>query len=177
MLYMRISTNRALILAFAFASVGCTNLQRAQPTHSLRVSSTDRRAVHILLKQLYQSFNYGPGQEPNWGLMRASFLDGAQFVPEPSRGTPVRPYHVDKLITKWQSSMRGTPSLNHGYSEWIESTNIDRVGDMLRVDVIFYGKEPADPYPRKPGLDSLILVRVGDTWKVLSFIVHKESKL
>jgi len=168
---------RVLILALALMSLGCSALPRAERTPSHAVSATDRREVQVLLEQLYGSFNYGAGQEPDWRLMRASFIDGAQFVPEPSPDTPLRSYDVDTLIATWQSSMRAGHSTNLGYSEWISSTSVDKVGELLRVDVLFYGKEPGDSHPRKPGLDSLLLARVDGSWKVLSFVVHNESKL
>lgn len=168
---------RVLILAFAFMAVACSAVPRMERTPSHAVTATDRREVQVLLEQLYRSFNYGPGREPDWRLMRTSFVDGAQFVPEPSPGTPLRSYDVDALIAKWQSSMRAGSSSNLGYSEWIGSTSVDKVGELLRVDVVFYGKEPGDSHPRKPGLDSLLLARVNGSWKVLSFVVHSESKL
>ena len=42
---------------------------------------------------------------------------------------------------------------------------------------LFQAERPGDPSPRKPGLDSLVLARIGPTWKVLSFVVQYESKL
>jgi len=167
---------RALILAIALASMGCSAIPQAEPAPSRATLPIDGE-VQALLDRLYHSFNYGPGQEPDWKLMRTSFVDGAQYVPEPSAGSPLRSYDVDALIAKWQSSMRSSTSVNPGYSEWIGSTSISKVGDLLRVDIVFYGKEPGDRHQRQPGLDSLLLARVDGTWKVLSFVVHKESKL
>jgi hypothetical protein len=168
---------RVLILAFTLMSLGCSAVPRVERTPSHVVSATDQGEVQVLLEQLYRSFNYGAGQEPDWRLMRTLFVDGAQFVPEPSPGAPLRSYDVDALIAKWQSSMRAGSSPNLGYSEWIGNTSVDKVGELLRVDVLFYGKEPGDSHPREPGLDSLLLARVNGSWKVLSFIVHNESKL
>lgn len=51
------------------------------------------------------------------------------------------------------------------------------MGELVRVDVVFYGKELGDPHPRKPGLDSLLLARTAGSWRVLSFVVQYESKL
>ena len=158
-------------------SLGCSALPKAERTPFNAVSVVERREVQVLLEQLYRSFNYGAGQEPDWRLMRESFVDGAQFVPEPGSGEPLRSYDVDALIAKWRSSMRDDPSANHGYSEWIAGTSVEKVGEFLRVDVVFYGKEPGDSHARKPGMDSLLLARVDGGWKVLSFVVHNESKL
>ncbi len=169
--------NRALALSLALASLGCSTLPNVERTPVQAVSPTETRAVQLLIEPLYRSFNYGPGQEPDWRLMRAAFIDGAQFVPEPSPDAPLRSYDVDALIAKWQSSMRTGSSTNPGYSEWISSTSVSKVGEMIRVDVVFYGKEPGDPHPRQAGLDSLLLAQVDGSWQVLSFVVHKESKL
>lgn len=167
---------QASILAIALASMGCPAIPQAEPTTSRATSPIDSE-VQVLLDRLYRSFNYGPGEEPDWKSMRASFVDGAQFVPEPTGGSPLRSYDVDALIAKWQSSMRSGASVNLGYSEWIATISISKIGALLRVDVVFCGKEPGDPHQRQPGLDSLLLARVDGTWKVLSFVVHEESKL
>jgi len=167
---------RALILTVALASTGCSAIPQVAQTPS-RAALTADSEVQALLDRLYRSFNYGPGQEPDWKLMRASFVDGGQFVPEPTEGSQLRSHDIDALIAKWQSSMRANHAGNRGYSEWIGSTSITQVGDLLRVDVVFYGKEPGEPHQRQPGLDSLLLAQVDGTWKVLSFVVHRESKL
>ncbi len=161
----------ALVLALAACSTAPVVKAPGQP------AAVAEPEIRPLLERLYRSFNYGPRQEPDWRSMRACFIDGAQFVPEPPAGEPIRSYDVDALIAKWKSSMRRSKSANPGYSEWIDSTTITRTGDMLRVDVVFYGKEPGDPHPRRPGLDSLLLARSAGSWKVLSFVVQSESKL
>ena len=124
---------RVLILAFALMALGCSAVPRVERTPSHAVSATERREVQVLLEQLYRSFNYGAGQEPDWRLMRTSFVDGAQFVPEPGPGTPVRSYDVDALIARCQTSMRAGSSSNLGYPEWIGSTRVNKVGECSEL--------------------------------------------
>jgi hypothetical protein len=168
---------RSLLLAAAIVATGCSTLPSQNQVVSSSISPAEERQVRAVLERLYRSFNYGQGEEPEWQLMRSCFLDGALFAPEPEAGGTYRPLDVDALIRKWQASIRKRPSENAGYSEWIDQVSTSRVGNLIRADVTFYGKEATDSHPRKPGLDSLQLVKIGGDWKVLSFVVQYESKL
>ena len=62
-------------------------------------------------------------------------------------------------------------------TERIISIKTSKVGKLIRVDVLFQAMKTNDASPRKPGLDSLIFAKVGGVWKILSFVVHYESKI
>lgn len=168
---------KSLLLTAALLASACAASPDRGTASPTRLASSTQQHVRALLDRLYRSFNYAKGQEPDWALMRSCFVDGALFVPEPDPGSAVRPADVDAVIAKWQASMRKRSAGNHGYSEWIDHVRTSRVGNLVRADVVFHGKEPGDPQPRKPGLDSLQLVQVDGEWKVLSFVVQYESKL
>ena len=140
------------------------------------VSPEDRQEIDALLDRLYRSFNYAAGKEPDWVMMRSCFVDGALFVPEAEDGK-VRAQDVDALIARWQASMRKKPGANPAYAEVVDSVRLERIATLVRADVTFTGSEPGDPRRRKPGLDSLQLVRQDGAWRVLSFVVHYESTL
>lgn len=166
-----------LLLAAALSCVGCATAGVREPDAVAALAPATEREVRSLLDDLYRTFNYAAGQEPDWTGMRSCFVDGALFAPEPDPGEPVRAFNVDSLIAKWQGSMRKRQRENAGYAEWIDSVRYSRVGGLVRADVSFYGKEPTDRHERKAGLDTLQLVEVDGAWKVLSFVVLYESKL
>ena len=92
------------------------------------------------------------------------------------RGAP-SPQSVEAVISSWQASIRDSTSPARATEEWITDTRTAKVGKLIRVDVVFQARKRDDPAPREPGLDSLVLVDVDGAWKVLSFVVHYESKL
>lgn len=168
---------RPLLLVAALLAAGCSTVTRTDAARPSPVAPETNGEVRNLLNKLYRSFNYAAGQEPDWVLMRSCFVDGVLFAPEPELGAGIKPRDVDALIAAWQTSMRRRATGNAGYSEWIDDVQMSRVGKLIRVDVAFFGKEPGDRGPRKPGLDSIQLVEVNGQWKVLSFVVQYESKL
>lgn len=153
---------------------------QAQPVRPLRtesLTSDEARQVATVLDQLYRSFGHGAGEEPDWGSMRSVFVDGAQFVAEAAAGAAPKPQAVDDFVASWQAAVRASTTPAVASEEVILDKRITKVGKLIHVDVLFRAKKGTDAAPRKPGLDSLTLVDVGGQWKVLSFVVHYESKL
>lgn len=167
---------RQALLVSVLICGGCSTYLHHDSISNQVVAPETSSQIRALLDKLYQSFNYPEGQEPDWALMGSCFVDGALFAPEPDAGDAIRPSDVDTLIAKWQAAMRRQPS-KPGYIEWIENVQMSQAGNLVRADVVFYGKEPGELRLRRPGLDSLQLVQVDGKWKVLSFVVQYESKL
>ncbi len=168
---------RILVLVLLIALASCVSTRPAAPLRAESLTSAETEQVDSLLEKLYRSFTYGEGEEPDWNLMRSVFVDGAQFVTEPPAGESPNPRSVDAFISSWQASIRGSTSPRPAHDEWITGTHITKVGQLIRVDVVFQAIKSNDPAPRKPGLDSLVLTKVGGVWKILSFVVQYESKL
>jgi len=177
----RVSTEmrmlRALVLVFLIALTSCASTRLDASLRAESLAPADSEQVESLLKKLYRSFNYGAGEEPDWESMRSVFVDGAQFVTEPPAGKAPNPQSVDDFISSWRDSIRRSTSPGPAYAEWIIDTRVTKVGQLIRVDVVFQARKANDPSPRKSGLDSLVLANVGGVWKVLSFVVQYESKL
>ena len=167
---------RTLSLVLLIALAGCASSESIElRTEPLTVVETEQ--VDALLEDLYGSFCYEAGEQPDWALMRSVFVEGAQFVSEPAAGEAPEPQSVDAFIASWRASIgeRSSPTL--ATQEWIVDRRCTRAGELTHVDVVFQARKSGDPGPRRPGRDSLVLVRVGDAWKVLSFVVQYESKL
>lgn len=168
---------RILTLALAIMMAGCASTGPADILRPESLSPAETEQVTTLLDKLYQSFNYGENEEPDWGLMRSVFVDGAQFSTEPPAGAAPNSQLLEDFISSWQTSIRNSTSSRPSHSEWVTGTRSTRLGQLIRVDVVFQAKKGSDTSPRKPGLDSLVLTQVNGNWKVLSFIVQYESKL
>ena len=168
------------IIALVFIVVSLTNCASRQWSEALQeqeLTPNEKEQVDQLLQDLYQSFSYGNGEEPDWELMRSVFLAEAQFVTEVPEGEIPKPQTIDEFIGSWQYSMRNSQSPSVATKEWILETKASKMGKLMRVDVLFQASKANDPNSRKPGFDSLVLAKVDGVWKVLSFIVHYESKL
>lgn len=165
----------ALTLSIALAA--CSAPGPAAPLRSEALTSVEAQQVDALLDKLYRSFSHGEGEEPDWELMRSVFVEGAQFVTEALPGQAPRPRSVEALLADWQAAVRNSDAPAPATEERITDTRIEKVGRLIRVDVVFEAKKAGDPAPRSPGLDSLVLVETDDGWKILSFVVHHEAKL
>ncbi|WP_299157934.1 hypothetical protein [uncultured Eudoraea sp.] len=160
--------------------VGIISCKTNRPDGTLQTETLtqgETEQVDIILKKLYQSFSYGKTEEPNWELMRSVFFEGAQFVSETSAGESPRPQTIEEFISSWQNSIRDSNSPTEKTTEWIIETKTTKIGRLIRVDVVFQASKSNDPSPRKTGLDSLVLANVDGVWKILSFVIHYESKL
>ncbi len=166
-----------LLLVYLAMLTSCVTNRLDGPLRTESLTKAESEQINIRLKDLYQSFCYGAGEEPDWELMRSVFFAGAQFVGEAPAGEAPRPQTVDEFISSWQNVIRGSSPPTVETSERIISTKADKVGKLIRVDVLFQAMKANDPSPRKPGLDSLVFANVGGVWKILSFVVHYESKI
>lgn len=162
-----------LVLVFT----SCAPVPQADSLRVESLTSAETEQVHALLEGLYRSFTYGADEEPDWGLMRSAFVENGQFVTEAAEGKAPDSQLLEAFITAWQEAIRSNSSPRPSHDEWITGTSATKLGELIRVDVEFLAKKGDDTKPRKPGLDSLVLVKVDGNWKVLSFIVHYESKL
>ena len=141
------------------------------------LSIEEMAEVEQLLEKLYQSFSYEEGKEPDWSLMRSAFLKNGQFVLEASSDQAPLPQSIDDFILSWQQVIHKSSKKSVKTSEEILQSNVRKIGNFIHVDVVFRAKKSTDLVPRKKGLDSLILAKEGDDWKILLFAVHHESKL
>jgi len=165
------------LVLFLLALISCES-KRSEEVLSAELLTPDETAqIDRLLNDLYQSFSYNAGAEPDWELMRSVFFEGAQFVTETAAEAPPQPQTIEEFISSWQRSIRTSNSPTVETSERIIETTIRKTGKLIYVDVVFQASKSSDPSPRKPGLDSLILAHANGAWKVLSFIIHYESKL
>jgi hypothetical protein len=162
---------KILIAVFAVWSAACAG------AGVVSRAAAEETEFRNLLGPLYQSFSFEAGKEPDWIAMRAYFVDEAVFIPEPEPGKPLQPADVDTLIARWQASIRSRPESSRSYTERIESLTVSRYGSVAHVNVVFSGSESGDPHARKPGVDSIQLVRVGDEWKISAFVVQYEARL
>jgi hypothetical protein len=130
-----------------------------------------------VLDRLYRSFGHDEGGEPDWSLIRAQFVEGAMFAGEEPDGASPEPVPVDAFIAGWRDALRKSGASRPVRSEKIIRREMNRGGRLICVDIEFVAEKAGDPQTRMPGLDSLTLVRDAVGWKVLSFVVHYESKL
>ena len=130
------------------------------------LTSAETQQVDALLDELYRSFSHGEGEEPDWELMRSVFVEGAQFVTEAPAGEAPEPRSVEAPLADWQAAVRSSDTPAPATEERITDTRIEKVGRLIRVDVVFEAKKAGDPAPRSPGLDSLVLVETDGGWKM-----------
>jgi SnoaL-like protein len=168
---------RALSLLVAISLVACSTRASLSPGFTGPVEARDVAAIESRLDSLYGSFGHGHGEEPDWDQMRDHFVDGALFMGEVSPEASPRPQSVDAFIASWREAFRSRKEPQAAQDERIVARRLSRVGNLVRVDVEFIAHKATDPHERKPGRDSLTLIKVAGVWKVLAFVVHCESKL
>jgi hypothetical protein len=167
----------SLFAILSFVPPACSHrVPSDDASASAVIASADEAEIRAVLDRLYASFEYAPGGEPDFARMRACFHDGATFTFEPASGNPVAVKDVDAAIADWRAMLarRVTPSA--GYEEWIERAETIVSGKVAYVDVTFGARRPGETSERRPGLDSVVLLREGREWKVLAFTVQYEAK-
>lgn len=173
-----IQFSKIVVLAVLLLSlVNCESSRLNESLQTEPLTQDETAQVDSLLKNLYQSFCYKAGEEPDWELMRSVFFAGAQFITEVPEGETPNPQTIEEFISSWQNSIRNSDSPTIETTERVLETKTTKVGKLIRVDVVFQASKAGDPSPRKNGLDSLVLIDVDGVWKILSFIIHYESKL
>ena len=165
------------ISMFLTGFIGCESDSLKGSLQTIALTNSEQAQVDQLLEDLYRSFSYNGGVEPDWDLMRSGFIEGAQFVTEPTECSSLRPQTIAAFVESRQRSIRGSDIPTVKTTEEIIETKTSKIGNLIRVDVLFRASKANDPHPRKPGFDSLILAQVNGVWKILSFVIHYESKL
>ena len=176
-MYIKSVMGGIIPVVYLFVVTSCVSTRSDGPPRTVPLTAGETEQIDSQLKNLYRSFCYGDGEEPDWELMRSVFFEGAQFVSETSVGEAPRPQTVDEFISSWQHIIRGSSSPTVETSERIISASATKVGKLIRVDVVFQALKSNDPSRRKPGLDSLVFANFDGVWKILSFVVQYESKI
>ena len=175
--YLKFMPRKIFIAVFVIMTTSCVSTRPGGPLQPKSLTTDESSQIDLQLNKLYQSFCYDSGEEPDWELMRSVFIEGAQFVGEAPAGGSPSPQSVDEFISSWQKSIRRSDSVTVKTTEHLISTKVTKVGKLIRVEVLFQAKKKNDPSPRKPGLDTVVFANDKGIWKVLSFVVHYESKL
>ena len=97
----------AILMLCLIMLTGCGTVHLDGRLQAEALTSSELEQIDNQLNDLYQSFCYAAGEEPNWELMRSVFVEGAQFVGEAPAGEAPRPQAIDEFISSWQTSMRG----------------------------------------------------------------------
>lgn len=173
--------NLLRLLALAVLLGGC----RAAPadTRSSDVVEPERsdhdesaRAIELTLEQLYAAFDFGPDGEADWDGMRALFAPGAVFYAPIGPSGSAQGVDAERFLADFQAWSRESPDVRDGLHERIDATRVEHLGAIAHAWVTFTGFVPGSGEERTQGVDSIQLVRVGETWKLASFTSHFASE-
>jgi len=130
------------------------------------------RAIEATVGELYRSFNFDPGGEADWELLRSLVIDGAVFVGPVGKGDSPRAVETDEFIDGFRAWILKTPQRESGFHERPVHLRADVFGKVAHAYVVFEGFVPGDDRTRTRGLDSIQLVLDGERWRVVSFMTQ-----
>lgn len=133
-------------------------------------------AIDGTLEELYRSFCFDAGGQPDWDGMRSLFADGASFVAPVREGDTPRAVGADEFLRDFRAWIAGSEIGGTGRHERIVRTRIDLFGEIAHAYVTFEGRVPASGKVVTRGLDSIQLVKDRERWLVASFSTQYESE-
>ncbi len=166
---MRLSQRLWLVVP----ALALTLLAACQTPARGRAASPDHGPIRSTLDELYSAFCFDAGGEADWAAQRALFADGAAFVAPFGPGTTPRAVDAEQFLADFKQFIRTSPLRETGYHERITDMDIEAFGGIAHAFVTFEGFVPGEPADRR-GVDSIQLVRAGDTWLVASFTTQYE---
>ena len=128
-----------------------------------------------MLNELYDSFAFDAGEEPDWETQRRLFLPGATIVPsiQPER-QPVG-NDVETFIADFRTYALTGEFSTTGLHERVLRMDIHSFGGVGHAFVAFEAYVPGEEAPRSRGLDSIQLIHDGSSWRVASFTTQFET--
>jgi hypothetical protein len=160
---------RIWLVFFFFIVAGC------KTTGSATQPAPDATAINQTITQLYKSFSFKAGEEPDWNTIRSLALPGAAFVAEPNEKAIRKAVGTEDFIAAYKQTIIDASLGQTGYEETIINSKIAQSATVANVEVSFRAYISTDKKQRKPGTDNIQLLKDKGQWKIVAFTTQAES--
>jgi len=139
------------------------------------VEKSDFTTVNGVVETLYQAVSFGPGEEPDWELLRSLFLEGAVLAQPARGGEDVELWSLDHFIQSFKDDLVTYDMQETGFWERVGGTACSNFGRVTHCDVVFEMRTDVDsPQPLGRGVDGIQMVKTGGRWWIISVATEHE---
>lgn len=160
-------------LGLALGLAGCRAVVAADPPGT--PPAMEVRAVEDTVAELYRTFSWDAGGEPDWGAMEALFAPGAAFVAPIAPGSTPAAVDASTFLADFAAWVPVSGYADSGLHERVVRIRADRVGRIAHAFVTFEGVVPGQLAAVTRGVDSIQFVLDGDAWRLVSFTTQYET--
>lgn len=153
-----------------------TEAQMADGPAEARQSELESTGLVAAVLELYRSFDFDAGSEPDWEAQRRIALEGATFLSPAAPGRELSGEGVEEFIAGFRSYATSPRMAATGLHERVTSIQGHAFGGIAQLFVTFEGHLPGDSGRQTHGVDGLTYVRSGSEWRLVSFVSQYERE-
>jgi hypothetical protein len=126
-------------------------------------------SAQAVVEELYKLVTFEAGTTPDWGQVRALFLDEAVIVLRTSL-TETSVLSVDGFVQDFVDFIETANVEKSGFSEKVVLTKPIVFGDIANILVIYEAQIPGSGRDPLRGVDSFHLIRLDRRWRIASIV-------
>ena len=131
------------------------------------VKAADTDSIDSVIKAVYEVISGPAGTPRDWVRFKALFADGARLIPVRAAGPAVS--------TPDEYAERAKPIFEKaGFYETELARKLETFGNMAHAFSTYESRHAPSEKPFARGINSFQLVKVGDTWKVMTILWDSE---
>jgi hypothetical protein len=132
---------------------------------SVRAADTD--SIDSVIKAVYEVISGPAGSPRDWVRFKALFADGARLIPVRAAGPAVS--------TPDEYAERANPIFEKaGFYETELARKLETFGNIAHAFSTYESRHAPGEKPFARGINSFQLVKIGDTWKVMTIFWDSE---
>lgn len=134
-------------------------------------------SVDTMIKALYDSISFGPGQPRNWDRLRSLFLPGARLIRVfGNLAVHEQVLDVETFVSRSEQFLTNSEFAVKGFLEREISSRADRFGDIAHVLSTYescFATDPSVPIAR--GVNSIQLMNHSSRWWTVTIFWDVET--
>jgi hypothetical protein len=131
------------------------------------VKAADTDSIDSVIKAVYEVISGPAGTPRDWVRFKALFADGARLIPVRAAGPAVS--------TPDEYAERAKPIFEKaGFYETELARKLETFGNIAHAFSTYESRRAPGEKPFARGINSFQLVKVGDTWKVMTILWDSE---
>ena len=135
------------------------------------VRAADGDSIDSVIKAVYEVISGPAGAPRDWARFKALFADGARLIPV--RTTPQGTAPV--VMTPDEYAQRAIPNFEkNAFYESELSRRLETFGNIAHIFSTYESRRAPGEKPFARGINSFQLVKVGDTWKMMTILWDSE---
>jgi len=134
-------------------------------------------SLDTLMKDLYRAISFGPGQEPDWDLLRHVFLPGGTLIPpKAANAEHAQVLTLERFIERASEQIRANSDLmGRGFREKEIARRTESYGPVVHVLSTYSGSFWNENQAATRGINSIQVLLDDGRWWVVSILWADET--